>query len=346
MPSPDSLVAGEPFPIDLGDPALRAALLKSLRQRVPAADVEDIVQATLIEALASKHRPGDAESARRWLWGIARHKVADLHRRGRREVTDEGTDEGAAPDEAPHDASDLMRWAEEQLPDGEDVPQTFEWLLREGDGDKLEHIADEADIPAPRVRQRVSRLRKHLRSRWALEVAAVAALVGVALLLWWRFGRHPQTPDEDRIVREIPSAAPPVPSPFEQARELRRAALPRCEANDREACLRGLDEAKRLDPAGDAAPEVQAARQRVEPPPPPPSASTTTPTRAPVPTPAVPPTDGKDGRQAPRPPGTTPAPDFSATPSPDLSDRGSGNTKTEPIRRPRKTDDVGSVGKK
>lgn len=345
MPSPDSLVAGEPFPIDLGDPALRAALLKSLRQRVPAADVEDIVQATLIEALASKHRPDDAESARRWLWGIARHKVADLHRRGRREIADESADEGAA-DEAPHDATDLMRWAAEQLPEGEDVPQTFEWLLREGDGDKLEHIADEAEIPAPRVRQRVSRLRKHLRSRWALEVAAVAALVGVALLLWWRFGRHPQTPDEDRIVREIPSAVPPDPTPFEQARELRRAAIPLCESADREGCLRGLDEAKRLDPAGDTAPEVQAARRLVEPPPPP-TATTTTPTRAPIPTPMVPPTEnGKEGRR-PTPPlsGSTaaPAPAFSVGPSPGTD---SGGTKGEPRRRPGKTDDSGSFGKK
>ena len=188
MTFPDCLVAGEPLPIDLGNPALRAARLKSLRQRVPAADVEDVVQATLIEALASKHRPDDPESARRWLWGIARHTVTDLHRRGHREIADDDVD--AAADDAPHDATDLMRWAEEQLPEGEDIPQTFEWLLREGDGDKLEHIADEAELPAPRVRQRVSRLRKHFRSRWALEVAAVAALVGIVLLVWWR---HPRT---------------------------------------------------------------------------------------------------------------------------------------------------------
>lgn len=266
MPSPDCAVAGEPLPIDLADPALRAALLKSLRQRVPPSDVEDVVQATLIEALASKQCPADAESARRWLWGIARHKVADLHRKGRREVSDEGV-EGES-EEAPHDATDLMRWAEDQLPEGEDAPQTFEWLLREGDGDKLEHIADEADLPAPRVRQRVSRLRKHLRSRWALEVAAVATLLGVVGLIVWQLTKTRHNPEEDRIVRDVPSATtfPPFPPPpYEQARELREAALPKCARDDRAGCLEGLDEAKRLDPAGDSLPEVQAARRRFAP---------------------------------------------------------------------------------
>jgi hypothetical protein len=53
--------------------------------------------------------------------------------------------------------------------------ETMEWLLREHVGERLADIAVENDLPPAVVRQRVSRLRRALRSRWAL-------LVGVATL--------------------------------------------------------------------------------------------------------------------------------------------------------------------
>jgi RNA polymerase sigma factor (sigma-70 family) len=291
------------FPLDLADPALRAALIKSLRPRVPAADVEDVVQATLAEAWAAPEarRPADAESARRWLWGIARHKVADLHRRGRRErLAVDGEEELSSPDTEPtggvandlgqsaeqaRDATDLLRWAEEQLPAGEDVPQTFEWLLREGEGDKLEQIAEEAALPAPRVRQRVSRLRKHLRSRWALEVAAVAVLLGLVFLAYRYLRSVRNAPENERIVRETPTAPPTAPTPFELAERLREETFPLCAAGDRARCLEGLDRAKQLDPAGDTAPRVQAAREQVAPTPAPSASASALPPTLPTVTP-------------------------------------------------------------
>lgn len=59
--------------------------------------------------------------------------------------------------------------------------ETLEWLVREHAGEQLQTIAAEAGLPAPAVRQRVSRLRRILRAQWAhaLAVLAVAGSCGV-----------------------------------------------------------------------------------------------------------------------------------------------------------------------
>jgi len=241
---------------EIGDPSLRRGLEKMIRARVPSSEVDDIVQATLTDALASQSVPEDREEVRRWVFGIARHKVADFYRRNGRERP------GNLPDihapAAPHGAEDLLRWVEKEMPDDSQGKETLDWMLREGEGDKLEHIAEEDDVPAPRVRQRVSRWRKQLRERWAAELAAVAAIlvvIGAAAYVW----RH-RTQD---IVGVGPdnSSVPSVQSARLRAAELRNESLQRCERKEWVPCLQGLDEAARLDPAGDQREDVVRARQ-------------------------------------------------------------------------------------
>lgn len=242
----------------LSDPNLRRALGDWIRRRVPADEVEDVIQATLIEALASASAPAEPEELRRWVWGIARHKIADLHRKHRREEPAELPDiEG--PQEDQHAAEDLLRWAQRELPPGDGAKQTLGWLLREGEGEKLEHIAEGEALPAPRVRQRVTRLRQHFRARWQSHLAAVATLVGAGILLWWWF--KPRVGPEPQIVKEAPSAPAPVDPSIDQARQLRRLALERCAERDFVSCIEGLDRAAALDPAGDQADEVREARR-------------------------------------------------------------------------------------
>lgn len=228
-------------------PELRAALVAMVRKRVPESEVEDIVQATLADAIESPNAPTDAESLRRWIFGIAKNKVVDYHRRAGRETFDLPEVSGGP---APHAEADLLRWAEKHLPPGEENKKTLDWMLREGDGEKLEWIAESEKVPAPRVRQRVSRLRRHLKTHWQKEVALLAAIgviVGILALLL-----RPKEP-EPIASEEIPRAA-----------EIRKEALAKCLASEWKECLDKLDEAKRLDPAGDGRPEIREARENAE----------------------------------------------------------------------------------
>jgi DNA-directed RNA polymerase specialized sigma24 family protein len=201
----------------LTDPRFRRALTQMVRRRVPESDAEDIVQSSLAEALASERAPADMDSLRRFVWGIARHKVADFYRRARRERLDVPEMEGPG---APHTEHDLLRWAARELPEGKDAEQTLDWMLREGEGEKLEAIAEAENVPAPRVRQRVSRLRRHLRERWAIEVAALAAIGVVVALIVWEMSRQPGKPitnepalHQDPVVPKVKAPEPPKSLP-------------------------------------------------------------------------------------------------------------------------------------
>jgi len=230
-------------------PDLRAALVAMVRKRVPEAEVEDIVQTALAEALESPHAPQDSESLRRWIFGVAKNKVVDYHRRAGRESFDM-PDVAGTP--APHVEADLLRWAERNIPDGDENQKTLDWMIREGDGEKLESIAASEKLPPPRVRQRVSRLRRHLKENWQREVALLAALgVIVGALVFYLKQKDPHDP----IVREVldPRAEP-----------VRKLALESCTRLEWAKCVEGLDEAKKLDPAGDKRPDVQEARQAAE----------------------------------------------------------------------------------
>src|SRR5262245_24500106 len=123
----------------LTDPTFRLALIQMVRRRVPESDAEDIVQSTLAEALCARNAPEEMDGLRRFVWGIARHKVADFYRRARREKL---ADAEVATAEAPHAEEDLLRWAARELPPTRDACQTLEWMLREGEGEKLEAIAE------------------------------------------------------------------------------------------------------------------------------------------------------------------------------------------------------------
>ncbi len=247
--------------------AFRDALLAMVRRRVPPADADDVVQAALTEAVASTDRPREREEARRWIWGVARNKVADYHRRQRREVV------GAVPEQvAPRAAEaerDLLRWAVGELPPDSDARRTFEWLLREGDGETLEAIAEEARLPPPQVRQRVSRMRRLFRLRWAQ--LAAAGLAGVLVYLAWRGARSP-APHDHRPAPLV--EAPEIAALAARVQRLREEALRACDRREWTRCLEGLDAARRLDPMGDDTPVVQRARRlahlALAPPPPPP----------------------------------------------------------------------------
>src|SRR5262249_45517283 len=149
------------FHASLADRATRRFLEDFIRRRVPAADVDDVVQTVLCDALAASPPEMDEADLRRWLIGIARHKVADRHRKASRDRPDEVPDIEAPP--PPLEERSLVDWAQKQIGEKNDAAQTLDWMAREGEGDKLERIAADANMPAARVRQRVSRMRRWMK---------------------------------------------------------------------------------------------------------------------------------------------------------------------------------------
>jgi RNA polymerase sigma factor (sigma-70 family) len=234
----------------LADPALREGLLKYARRRLPPGEVEDLVQNTLTEALVSANAPNDHTDFRRWVHGIARHKIADSYRRrGRLPVPSSDIDQ--RPAEPSPAISELSQWIASELPKTDGAEATLHWLLREGDGESLDEIARDLDLPAPRVRQRVSRLRRHLHARWlALGAAGLVLLVSAGALLHRASG---PTGDAPSIARE-------QLSPLERARVLRQNALQRCAVGAYEECVAELDRAQILDPSGESASAIRDAR--------------------------------------------------------------------------------------
>jgi DNA-directed RNA polymerase specialized sigma24 family protein len=159
-------------------PSLLKSVAAMVRRRVPAGDVEDLAQTILCDALAAPALPSDPIDLRRFVAGIARHKVADFHRRARRYDVSEVDDLAGEP--PPVEARALLARIVSSVASSVRERETLEWLVREHDGEQLRSIAEDAGLPAPAVRQRVSRLRRVLRAQWAhaLALLVVAGTCG------------------------------------------------------------------------------------------------------------------------------------------------------------------------
>jgi DNA-directed RNA polymerase specialized sigma24 family protein len=241
----------------LSDPARLKALTTAVRAKIPSYDIEDVVQSTLTDALTATTPPDDINAFDRWLFGIARHKIADYYRKNHRhENVDSEHVTWGASETTPESARDLLRWVNQELPQEAETNRTLEWMVREAAGDRLETIAREQQLSAPLVRQRVSRLRRYLRERWAMQlVGAMGLLVVITGLYAYRQRGKSSLVIRPEIVRV---EAPPTPS--ERAEKLRKEAMAACSAGQWQSCLSTFERAKALDPVGDTSSIVQAAR--------------------------------------------------------------------------------------
>lgn len=197
----------------LGGRDVRRGLTALLRRRVPLQEVEDVAQTVLADALASPSIPTDPEELRRWLTGIARHKIADYHRQKARAAArmadvSEPAEAVPVPPVAFEEREVLHALLGEKRSRRE--AETMEWLVREHAGERLADIASENGVPAPVVRQRVSRLRRALRSRWTGLFGVAAVLAGLSALGLSAYDpREAIAPDPDlAAMPTAPSSSP------------------------------------------------------------------------------------------------------------------------------------------
>jgi hypothetical protein len=82
-------------------------------------------------------------------------------------------------------------------------------------------------------------------------------------MAWQQMAAHNAPPPPPPIPTETPS--PPVPTPVQLAARARTEAFAACDVGDWDTCGAKLDEARRLDPAGDTSdPRVLAARAKIQ----------------------------------------------------------------------------------
>jgi len=171
-----AIASAHPLSELLSEPTLRQTLRAMVRRRVPASEAEDIVQATLCDALAATRSPADPAEVPRWVTAIARNKIADHFRRARRE---ERVDVAPAQTlEEPVEERAILRKIVSDAQDSRTGWKTLGWVVREASGDHLADIAEEENLPPAVVRQRVSRWRRRMRNTFLL----AAAILGVALV--------------------------------------------------------------------------------------------------------------------------------------------------------------------
>jgi len=158
----------------VAQPATRSSLRAYLRRRGFFEDADDLVQTVLCDALAVQAVPAEAADLPRFVTGIASRKVADERRRRARWKHAELPELGV---NMVPEAADLLARIDAELSDPEQR-RSLDWLLREHAGDSLLEIAREHALRPETLRQRICRLRRHLR---AVHVWPLALLLGLGL---------------------------------------------------------------------------------------------------------------------------------------------------------------------
>lgn len=155
----------------LVDPTFRQALVRYARRRIPAADVDDVVQETLC-AVLTPGAPASRSELLRFSLTVLRRRIVDFYRmRSRAPLLRACTTWEGAHDPYPSlEARDCLQRIELD-------PEALDLILAETPTDTTEAAA-RAGLSPEAARQRVSRHRRRLR----LWLAAAATLSVLAML--------------------------------------------------------------------------------------------------------------------------------------------------------------------
>jgi DNA-directed RNA polymerase specialized sigma24 family protein len=243
---------------------LRGSIRKVLRSRgVPERELEDKFQQVRLEVQKSSANVPTSEPQRtHYIHAVARN-VGRMYRirlaaQGGEPLPLDDAEPALAVEVAPYESIDLARrvHADALATDA----QATDWFLRaKVYGEREKSIADEDGVPVDRVRQRIKRLVTKMRANSDSLAMFASLLFFATLMAEWSLhqGAVATTPDQ-----ALSAATTEQPAPTAQSSaELRRAALSACDAHQWARCIDTLEVAKSLDPAGDAAQDVQFARQ-------------------------------------------------------------------------------------
>ncbi len=179
----------------LSDPRIYGLLRKTVARRLPADHVDDIVQATIVEAQVSSEYPCNRAEFVRWLRQMARLNATDWLRKQSRHALILGARDGedaegvaATSFVSETDARDGLRFIAEHLRERPRPAARVQWLLQRARGETFREIASQCGVPTKTVERAVQRLQKDLRTAW---IAAIAALLLFSVLRAL-YGRNPQ----------------------------------------------------------------------------------------------------------------------------------------------------------
>jgi len=147
------------------------------------------------------------------------------------------------------------------------VPTLDELMARADERARGEQHGDENHPTRRSVGSGPRRLTVPPKRRWSpVNVAATVAVVAVATAVVVAnrgaiFGTATDT--TIRADDGYPQGRPKPPPPSDQATPVRQKAFATCAAGSYAMCSALLDEGKRIDPAGESAPEVVAARKTI-----------------------------------------------------------------------------------
>ncbi len=163
-----ALARGEPTAVDQLLTLYQGPVYRFIYRRVaPArADAEEILQDTFVAALRSAARYRGDETVLAWLYGIARHKIADYYRRRGRQGMELGIEtlDAVSESHSDGDLGDQMALREAVDLALDSIPTQYRDLLlkKYQQGWSVGEIAGESQESAKAVESRLTRARASL----------------------------------------------------------------------------------------------------------------------------------------------------------------------------------------
>jgi RNA polymerase sigma factor (sigma-70 family) len=264
----------------LADPEFAKILRRIvIRGGVPAKDADDYVQTVLYKTFRSAPQERDPERLRPLACKIADDEVIDYRRKRATErkynvgATDQSDVAGTldSPTERAVEAKQEMGCMRQVLAVDDVHPMASEIAEAYALGHSPQQIGARLQLAPQTVSNILYKVRQAFGRRWDVEkitwvLAWMAVVViGLPALVNHLHPKHdeadPQRDKQDAPMVSTMATGTAPATPQELAAAVRKDALSQCAAGEYLDCLIGLNEAKKLDPAGDEAPEVREARR-------------------------------------------------------------------------------------